>query len=100
MDRLAGSEVKRQKSHQGHAEDLFRKKADELNKMSDYFEAKYGGKPNRIFVSSKEMRLYQMFGYIRKLEFKLVDVEEVNRPSITINDLVSRDAKNKKLEDK
>ena len=62
--------------------------------MSDYFEAKNGEKPDRVFVSSKEMRLYQMFGYSDSLGMNLVDFEEIHRPSITINDIMSRDAKN------
>lgn len=73
---------------------LQKNKSDDLIKMSDYFEAKNGEKPDRVFVSSKEMRLYQMFGYSDSLGMNLVDFEEVHRPSITINDIMSRDAKN------
>lgn len=65
----------------------------EINSMVKYFECKMGGKPDNVFVTKEEMLLFKMFEFAGNTGLNFVNIDDKNRPSIGMNDIISKDAR-------
>lgn len=65
----------------------------DISISAKYFECKMGGKPDNVFVSGEEMLLFEMFGFSDKTGLNFVNIDDKNRPSIGMNDIISKDAR-------